>query len=93
MNDMIELWCLLNFLMPEIFNDLGSFKTWFNANILYRHSLKQSIIKSELENNILTNLHEIIQPFILRRTKSIRFFVVLESFKDLVKKIKAIIYL
>ncbi|MEN2495798.1 MAG: hypothetical protein MHMPM18_000389 [Marteilia pararefringens] len=69
MNDAVELWSLLNFLMPEIFNDLSSFKSWFSAKILHRQTVRDAIIKSEENENILKKLHDIIEPFMLRRLK------------------------
>jgi len=29
-NDIMELWSLLNFLMPKVFNDSEEFESWFN---------------------------------------------------------------
>ena len=29
-NDITELWSLLNFMMPDIFNDRNEFDSWFN---------------------------------------------------------------
>ena len=28
-NNLAELWSLLNFILPDIFNDLDSFQEWF----------------------------------------------------------------
>lgn len=29
-NNIKELWCLLNFMMPDIFTDADEFDSWFN---------------------------------------------------------------
>ncbi|CAD5232023.1 unnamed protein product [Bursaphelenchus xylophilus] len=57
-NNLHELWALLNFLLPEIFNSAEDFDSWFhNENLLDN----QEIIK---------RLHRVLQPFLLRRIKA-----------------------
>merc|ERR1711887_401251 len=34
-NDLSELWSLLNFLLPEIFDDLRVFESWFDAKDMH----------------------------------------------------------
>ncbi|XP_034021354.1 LOW QUALITY PROTEIN: lymphoid-specific helicase [Thalassophryne amazonica] len=66
-NNLAELWSLLNFLLPEVFDDLKSFESWFDINTLCE---AESVVASERENNILSMLHQILTPFLLRRLKS-----------------------
>ncbi|KAL0208680.1 hypothetical protein P9112_011267 [Eukaryota sp. TZLM1-RC] len=57
-NNLGELWSLLNFLRPDVFNDVELFLEWFNY-------------ESEIESSEITsNLHSILKPFVLRRVKS-----------------------
>merc|ERR1719341_3040041 len=69
-NNLSELWSLLNFLLPEIFDDLRVFESWFNAKDL--HEDKEEMVRiaaQEQQNSILSTLHAILTPFLLRRVK------------------------
>ncbi|XP_040906589.1 lymphoid-specific helicase [Toxotes jaculatrix] len=66
-NNLAELWSLLNFLLPEVFDDLKSFESWFDINTLGE---AESVVATEREQNILSMLHQILTPFLLRRLKS-----------------------
>ncbi|CAL1577765.1 unnamed protein product [Knipowitschia caucasica] len=66
-NNLAELWSLLNFLLPEVFDDLKSFESWFDIDSL---GTAESVVASEREHNILSMLHQILTPFLLRRLKS-----------------------
>ncbi|KAI0033219.1 SNF2 family N-terminal domain-containing protein, partial [Vararia minispora EC-137] len=63
-NNLAELWSLLNFILPDIFNDISAFQDWFNLP-----TLSQSI-SNEKSTHILNTLHSILKPFLLRRLKS-----------------------
>uniref|UniRef100_A0A3B3SIW1 Proliferation-associated SNF2-like protein n=1 Tax=Paramormyrops kingsleyae TaxID=1676925 RepID=A0A3B3SIW1_9TELE len=67
-NNLAELWSLLNFLLPDVFDDLKSFESWFDISTI--SSDAESIVASEQENNILHMLHQILTPFLLRRLKT-----------------------
>ncbi|KAL3831416.1 hypothetical protein ACJMK2_023167 [Sinanodonta woodiana] len=69
-NNLAELWSLLNFLLPEIFDDLGSFETWFDVEHIGSDDMNEQIVAEEQRNNILSMLHQILAPFMLRRVKS-----------------------
>lgn len=69
-NDLAELWSLLNFLLPEIFDDLAVFESWFNLKELMHNEGTEKMLKQEEEKHILSSLREILQPFMLRREKS-----------------------
>lgn len=60
-NNLPELWSLLNFLMPDIFVDLNIFQTWFETGEIKFEEAE--------EENLVTSLHDILRPFLLRRLK------------------------
>ena len=60
-NDLPELWNLLNFLHPSIFNSTGSFDQFILAD--------QSELNEEEQLLIVNRLHSILRPFMLRREK------------------------
>lgn len=62
-NNLGELWALLNFVLPDIFNDIESFQEWFNLPTL------QSTISTSRSTQIISKLHTILKPFLLRRLK------------------------
>ncbi|XP_049592046.1 lymphoid-specific helicase isoform X2 [Syngnathus scovelli] len=66
-NNLAELWSLLNFLLPEVFDDLKSFESWFDIDTLGE---AESVVAAEREQNILSMLHQILTPFLLRRLKT-----------------------
>ncbi|XP_075872803.1 lymphoid-specific helicase isoform X1 [Nelusetta ayraudi] len=66
-NNLAELWSLLNFLLPEVFDDLKSFESWFDIDSL---SEAENVVAVEREQSILSMLHQILTPFLLRRLKS-----------------------
>uniref|UniRef100_A0A1A8U707 Proliferation-associated SNF2-like protein n=1 Tax=Nothobranchius furzeri TaxID=105023 RepID=A0A1A8U707_NOTFU len=66
-NNLAELWSLLNFLLPEVFDDLKSFESWFDVDSL---AGTENVVVAEREQNILSMLHQILTPFLLRRLKS-----------------------
>merc|ERR1719362_1173589 len=70
-NNPSELWSLLNFLLPEIFDDLRVFESWFDAKDLHENQDELArITAQEQKNSILSTLHQILTPFLLRRVKS-----------------------
>lgn len=70
-NNLDELWSLLNFLMSEIFDDLRVFRSWFDAKDMH-HDEDESgrILRQEQQHSILSTLHQILTPFLLRRVKA-----------------------
>ncbi|KAJ1943866.1 putative ATPase, partial [Kickxella alabastrina] len=68
-NSLSELWSLLNFLLPDIFDDLESFQAWFDFNDISEKEGQDRIISQQTSSNIVTKLHQILQPFLLRRLK------------------------
>lgn len=65
-NNLSELWSLLNFLLPDIFDDLASFQQWFDFSALS----SSDFIADEHESKVLQTLHSILNPFLLRRLKT-----------------------
>ena len=63
-NSMAELWALLHFIMPKLFDNHEQFQEWFSKDI-EQHSMDQG----ELNKYQLKRLHLILQPFMLRRLK------------------------
>lgn len=69
-NNLSELWTLLNFILPEIFDDLQIFQSWFDINRLTQIGVTKEIMAQEQEKQIVSIMHQILTPFLLRRTKS-----------------------
>lgn len=57
-NNLHELWALLNFLLPDVFNSADDFDEWFNTNQCLG------------DNSLVKRLHAVLRPFLLRRLKS-----------------------
>lgn len=69
-NNLAELWSLLNFLMPDIFDDLTVFESWFDVKELQHQKGTEKLLKQEEEKKVLMTLREILKPFMLRRVKT-----------------------
>ena len=89
MNDLSELWALLNFLLPSIFNSVDTFDQWFNrpfaqfGNSNKDDGEENSALTNEERMFIIHRLHELLRPFMLRRVKS----EVLDQLPEKVEKI------
>lgn len=57
-NDLHELWSLLNFLLPDIFNSASDFDKWFDPTVCLG------------DDDMVNRLHRILKPFMLRRIKA-----------------------
>jgi SNF2 family DNA or RNA helicase len=62
-NSMMELWSLLHFLMPNVFDSMTEFKYWFS------NPLTSMVEGDNVNRAIVARLHGVIRPFILRRLK------------------------
>lgn len=83
-NNLPELWALLNFILPKVFNSVKSFDEWFNtpfANTGHQEKLELSEEESLL---IIRRLHKVLRPFLLRRLKK-------DVAKDLPDKVEKVI--
>jgi len=68
-NTLEELWSLLNFVNPTIFDNLEVFQSWFGFKNIGTETQVDDILGEEREQAIVTKLHEILRPFLLRRLK------------------------
>jgi DNA helicase INO80 len=67
-NSMAELWALLHFIMPKLFDSHEQFQEWFSKDI--EASSKYNPTAGEaLSQHQLHRLHAILKPFMLRRVK------------------------
>ncbi|KAF9068102.1 SNF2 family N-terminal domain-containing protein [Rhodocollybia butyracea] len=64
-NSMQELWALLHFIMPSLFDSHDEFDKWFSKDIENAAENKGS----KLNEHQLRRLHMILKPFMLRRVK------------------------
>lgn len=62
---MVELWALLHFIMPSLFDSHDEFNEWFSKDIENAAENKGS----KLNEHQLRRLHMILKPFMLRRVK------------------------
>ena len=86
-NNLSELWALLNFLLPKIFNSCEDFEKWFNQPFSSKlPGEKNTELTEEQELLIINRLHHILFPFLLRREKK-------EVEKELPSKIEYVIKL
>jgi len=69
-NNLAELWSLLHFLMPDIFDKLESFESWFDFSALKEKNGYEQILSEERRRSLVTSLHAILKPFLLRRIKA-----------------------
>jgi len=93
MNQLSELWALLNFLLPSVFNSVESFDAWFSkpfaqfgANGAAQNAEKEAeadMLSNEERMLIIHRLHELLRPFMLRRVKS----EVLDQLPEKVEKV------
>ncbi|XP_023642511.1 protein PHOTOPERIOD-INDEPENDENT EARLY FLOWERING 1 isoform X1 [Capsella rubella] len=63
-NDLMELWSLMHFLMPHVFQSHQEFKDWFCNPIAGMVEGQEKINKE-----VIDRLHNVLRPFLLRRLK------------------------
>ncbi|KAJ1680088.1 ATP-dependent DNA helicase Snf21, partial [Spiromyces aspiralis] len=68
-NNLPELWALLNFVLPKIFNSVKSFDEWFNAPFANTGGQDKIELNEEEQLLIIRRLHKVLRPFLLRRLK------------------------
>uniref|UniRef100_A0AAR2J107 Snf2-related CREBBP activator protein n=1 Tax=Pygocentrus nattereri TaxID=42514 RepID=A0AAR2J107_PYGNA len=63
-NSLMELWSLMHFLMPHVFQSHREFKEWFSNPLT-------GMIEGSQEYNegLVKRLHKVLRPFLLRRIK------------------------
>jgi len=88
-NNLDELWSLLNFVNPQIFDDLSVFQSWFGFKDIGQKSKggtdEEMILLEQRKNQTVTKLHEILRPFLLRRIK-------LDVLTDMPPKKEVVVY-
>ncbi|PIK53751.1 putative helicase domino isoform X4 [Apostichopus japonicus] len=64
-NNLMELWSLMHFLMPHVFQSHREFREWFSNPL-------SGMIEGTQEYNekLIKRLHKVLRPFLLRRLKS-----------------------
>lgn len=83
-NNLPELWALLNFVLPKIFNSVKSFDDWFNTPFANKGSQDKMELSEEETLLIIRRLHKVLRPFLLRRLKQ-------DVEKDLPNKIEKVV--
>ncbi|KZT24683.1 hypothetical protein NEOLEDRAFT_1134735 [Neolentinus lepideus HHB14362 ss-1] len=68
-NNLPELWALLNFVLPKIFNSVKSFDEWFNTPFANSGTGDKIELNEEEALLIIRRLHKVLRPFLLRRLK------------------------
>ncbi|QRV76715.1 SNF2 family amino-terminal protein [Ceratobasidium sp. AG-Ba] len=68
-NNLPELWALLNFALPKIFNSVKSFDEWFNTPFANSGTADKIELNEEEALLIIRRLHKVLRPFLLRRLK------------------------
>ena len=65
-NELSELWSLLNLLLPEVFDSSKVFQAWF-GNSKGGEGDGEDWIEREKKVIVISRLHQILEPFMLRR--------------------------
>ncbi|ORZ36880.1 SNF2 family N-terminal domain-domain-containing protein [Catenaria anguillulae PL171] len=69
-NNLPELWALLNFILPQVFNSQSSFDEWFSAPFADSTGGEEKLALTEEEQLlVIKRLHKVLRPFLLRRLK------------------------
>ena len=83
-NNLTELWALLHFLLPALFDSAEAFEDWFAAPLLATAAAASNVsgsvaaaaaavalpMSAEEQAAIIARLHSIVRPFLLRRIKA-----------------------
>jgi ATP-dependent DNA helicase len=68
-NDLSELWSLLHFLQPNVFNKWDDFEAWFDFSDLADKSTYENIFTEDRKKSLVSSLHDVLRPYLLRRVK------------------------
>ncbi|KAK2657235.1 hypothetical protein Ddye_010287 [Dipteronia dyeriana] len=69
-NNLTELWSLLHFILPDIFSSLEEFQSWFDLSGKSNSEIMKEELEEKRKAQMVTKLHAILRPFLLRRMKS-----------------------
>ncbi|KAK6458083.1 uncharacterized protein RJT20DRAFT_125997 [Scheffersomyces xylosifermentans] len=83
-NNLPELWALLNFVLPKIFNSVKSFDEWFNTPFANTGGQDKIELSEEETLLVIRRLHKVLRPFLLRRLKK-------DVEKDLPNKVEKVV--
>ncbi|TIB70030.1 hypothetical protein E3P77_00048 [Wallemia ichthyophaga] len=83
-NNLPELWALLNFVLPKIFNSVKSFDEWFNTPFANTGTNEKMDLNEEESLLVIKRLHKVLRPFLLRRLKK-------DVEKDLPDKVEKVV--
>lgn len=83
-NNLPELWALLNFVLPKIFNSVKSFDEWFNTPFANTGGQDKIELTEEETLLVIRRLHKVLRPFLLRRLKK-------DVEKDLPNKVEKVV--
>ncbi|XDT04200.1 Bromodomain [Nakaseomyces glabratus] len=83
-NNLPELWALLNFVLPKIFNSAKTFEDWFNTPFANTGTQEKLELTEEETLLVIRRLHKVLRPFLLRRLKK-------EVEKDLPDKVEKVV--
>lgn len=64
-NNLQELWSLLNFIMPNIFDSIEDFSQTFHID-----NSQPDAINAQNEEKVVQQIHRLLRPFMLRRIKA-----------------------
>mmetsp|Transcript_21660 Transcript_21660/g.32245 ORF Transcript_21660/g.32245 Transcript_21660/m.32245 type:complete len:1962 (-) Transcript_21660:105-5990(-) len=79
-NNVMELWSLMHFLMPHVFQSQKEFQDWFSDPV---KNMVEG--KERMDKRIISSLHKVLRPFILRRLKK-------DVAKQMPKKYEHVVY-
>lgn len=83
-NNLPELWALLNFVLPKVFNSVKTFDEWFNTPFANTGGQEKMELSEEETLLVIRRLHKVLRPFLLRRLKK-------EVEKDLPDKVEKVV--
>jgi ATP-dependent DNA helicase len=69
-NNLTELWSLLHFLLPTVFDKLSTFESWFDFSGLKDKDSFNDLLSEERQQYLVKSLHAVLKPFLLRRVKT-----------------------
>ncbi|KAH7084287.1 SNF2 family N-terminal domain-containing protein [Paraphoma chrysanthemicola] len=69
-NNLTELWSLLHFLLPTVFDKLSTFESWFDFSGLKDKNSYEQLLSEERQQYLVKSLHAVLKPFLLRRVKT-----------------------
>ena len=64
-NSVMELWSLMHFLMPAVFQSHAEFREWFALPLTESNTLGGE----DIDPAVIARLHHVLRPFMLRRLK------------------------